>query len=56
MHKILTDAFTFEGKSKGDTVAVKELTEAGLNVEALVSAGHLSGNTPSTAKSEGAAE
>ena len=44
-HTILTDSLKIEGKKKGDQVAAKELQDAGLNVEALVASGHLSGNT-----------
>ena len=44
-HTILTDTFDFEGKKKGDSITKKELQDAGLNIEALVAAGHLSGNT-----------
>jgi hypothetical protein len=54
-HTILTDAFVFEGKKKGDAVTKKELQDAGLNIEALVAAGHLSGNTTAkTVEQEGA--
>jgi hypothetical protein len=55
-HTILTDAFAFEGKKKGDTVTAKELQDAGLNIEALVVSGHLSGNTAAakTVEQEGA--
>lgn len=44
-YTIQTDAFAFKGKKKGDQVAKKELQDAGLNIEALVAGGHLSGNT-----------
>lgn len=54
-HTILTDTFAFEGKKKGDAVTKKELQDAGLNTEALVAAGHLSGNTAAkTVEQEGA--
>jgi len=56
-HTILTDAFVFEGKKKGDQIAQKELQDAGLNIEALVAAGHLSGNTAAkSVEQEGAKE
>ena len=56
-HTILTDAFDFKGKKKGDTVASKDLLEAGLNVDALVASGHLSSNaTTKPVQAEGAAE
>lgn len=56
-HTILTDAFVFEGKKKGDQIAKKELLDAGLNIEALVAAGHLSGNTAAkSVEQEGAKE
>lgn len=57
-HTILTDAFDFKGKKKGDTVASKDLLEAGLNVDALVAGGHISGNatTKPVKEEEGAAE
>lgn len=56
-HTILTDAFDFEGKKKGDTVTKKELHDAGLNIEALVAAGHLSGDKAAkTVESEGATD
>jgi hypothetical protein len=44
-HTILTETFVFEGKKKGDQVTKKELQDTGLNTEALVAGGHLSGNT-----------
>lgn len=44
-YTILTDSLKIEGKKKGDQVTKKELQDAGLNVEALVASGHLSGNT-----------
>jgi|NOAtaT_5_FD_contig_41_5217504_length_617_multi_6_in_0_out_0_2 hypothetical protein len=54
-YSILTDAFDFKGKKKGDAVTKKELQDAGLNIEALVAAGHLSGNTAAkTVEQEGA--
>lgn len=56
-HTILTDAFVFKGKKKGDQVAAKELLDAGLNIEALVAGGHLSSNsTVKSVQAEGAAE
>ena len=56
-HTILTETFDFKGKKKGDQIAKKELQDAGLNIEALVAAGHLSGNAAAkTVEQEGAKE
>lgn len=57
MHYTITsDTFTVSNKKKGDSVAEKELLDAGLNIAALVGGGHLSSNSPVKSQAEGAAE
>lgn len=55
-YTITSDTFTVSGKKKGDSVAEKELLDAGLNIAALVGGGHLSSNSPVKSQAEGAAE
>lgn len=43
-------------KKKGDAITEKELLEAGLNIDALVDGGHISGNKVTTPAQEGAAK
>ena len=43
-------------KKKGDAVTEKELLEAGLNIDALIDGGHISGNKVTTQAQEGAAK
>jgi hypothetical protein len=43
-------------KKQGDQVTEKELLEAGLNINALVAGGHISGNKVTTPAQEGAAK
>lgn len=44
---------TFTLKKKGESISDKELLEAGCNIEALVSAGHLvSAGTPKAASAQ----
>jgi hypothetical protein len=43
-------------KKKGDSVTEKELLEAGLNIDALIDGGHISGNKVTTPAQEGAAK
>lgn len=54
MYTITSDTLVVPGKSKGDTVADKDLLELGCNIAALVGAGHLSSNRPTTLQAEGA--
>jgi hypothetical protein len=49
-----SDNFVFGNKKKGDQVTEKELLEAGLNIAALVSGGHLSSNALTKPQAEGA--
>ena len=53
-YTITSDTLMVPSKKKGDTVAEKELLEAGLNVAALVSGGHLSSNALTKPQAEGA--
>jgi hypothetical protein len=53
-YTITSDTLTVLGKEKGDQVVEKELLEAGLNIAALVSGGHLSSNSPVKTQAEGA--
>lgn len=53
-YTITSDVFAMPNKKKGDQVAESELLEAGLNIAALVSGGHLSGNNPVKPQAEGA--
>ena len=54
MYTITSDTLVVPGKKKGDAVADKDLLELGCNIAALVSAGHLSNNRPTTPQAEGA--
>jgi len=54
LYTITSDTLAVPGKQKGDTVVEKELLEAGLNVAALVSGGHLSSSNPAKTPVEGA--
>jgi len=49
-----SDNFVFGNKKKGDQITEKELLEAGLNIAALVSGGHLSSNALTKPQAEGA--
>jgi hypothetical protein len=53
-YTITSDTLAVANKKKGDQVAEKELLEAGCNIAALVSAGHLSSNSPVKTQAEGA--
>jgi hypothetical protein len=53
-YTIASDTLVVPNKKKGDLVAEKELLELGCNIAALVSAGHLSSNRPTTPQAEGA--
>lgn len=53
-YTITSDTLMVPSKKKGDTVAEKELLEAGLNIAALVGGGHLSSNNPVKPQAEGA--
>ena len=53
-YTITSDTLMVPSKKKGDIVAEKELLEAGLNIAALVSGGHLSSNSPVKTQAEGA--
>ena len=53
-YTITSDTLEVSSKKKGDQVAEKELLEAGLNIAALVSGGHLSSNSPVKTQAEGA--
>jgi len=53
-YTITSDTLGVSNKKKGDSVAEKELLDAGLNVAALVSGGHLSSNSPVKTQAEGA--
>lgn len=52
-YTITSDRFEVGKKKKGDQIAEKELLEAGLNIDALLGAGHLSSNTASKTNKEG---
>jgi len=54
MYTITSDTLAVANKKKGDQVAEKDLLEHGCNIAALVSAGHLSTNRPTTLQAEGA--
>ena len=54
MYTITSDTLVVPGKKKGDAVADKDLLELGCNIAALVGAGHLSSNRPTTLQAEGA--
>lgn len=51
---IASDNCQIGNKKKGDAITEKELLEAGLNIEALLDGGHLSGNKVITPAQEGA--
>lgn len=53
-YTITSDIFVMSEKKKGDGIAEKELLEAGLNIAALVSGGHLSSNALTKPQAEGA--
>jgi len=53
-YTITSDIFVMSEKKKGDSIAEKELLEAGLNIAALVSGGHLSSNALTKPQAEGA--
>ncbi len=55
-YTIASDILEVGNKKKGDLIATKELLEAGCNIAALVSGGHLSSNSPTKPQAEGAAE
>ncbi len=55
-YTIASDILEVGTKKKGDQIADKELLEAGCNIAALVSGGHLSSNSPTKPQAEGAAE
>jgi hypothetical protein len=55
-YTIASDTLEVGTKKKGDQIADKELLEAGCNIAALVSGGHLSSNSPTKPQAEGAAE
>lgn len=55
-YTIASDNLEVGNKKKGDQVAAKELLEAGCDIAALVSGGHLSSNSPTKPQAEGAAE
>ncbi len=55
-YTIASDRLEVGSKKKGDQVADKELLEAGCNIAALVSAGHLSGSIATKPQAEGATE
>lgn len=53
-YTITSDTLAVANKKKSDQIAEKELLEAGLNIAALVSGGHLSSNSPVKTQAEGA--
>jgi hypothetical protein len=53
-YTITSDTLAVANKKKGDQIAEKDLLEHGCNIAALVSAGHLSINRPTTLQAEGA--
>ena len=53
---IASDNFGVGNKKKGDQIATKDLLEAGCNITALISGGHLSSNNQTKPQAEGAAE
>ena len=55
-YTIASDILEVGNKKKGEMIATKELLEAGCNIAALVSGGHLSSNSPTKPQAEGAAE
>jgi hypothetical protein len=55
-YTIASDNFEVGNKKKGEQIAAKELLEAGCNIAALVSGGHLSSNNSTKPQAEGAAE
>jgi|APGre2960657404_1045060.scaffolds.fasta_scaffold151049_3 hypothetical protein len=55
-YTIASDNFEVGNKKKGEQIATKELLEAGCNIAALVSGGHLSSNNSTKPQAEGAAE
>jgi hypothetical protein len=55
-YTIASDIFEVGNKKKGEQIATKELLEAGCNIAALVSGGHLSSNNSTKPQAEGAAE
>jgi hypothetical protein len=55
-YTIASDNFEVSNKKKGEQIATKELLEAGCNIAALVSGGHLSSNNSTKPQAEGAAE
>jgi len=55
-YTIASDNFEAGNKKKGEQIATKELLEAGCNIAALVSGGHLSSNNSTKPQAEGAAE
>jgi hypothetical protein len=54
LYTITSDTLAVPNKKKGDSVAEKDLLELGCNIAALVGAGHLSSNRPTTPQAEGA--
>ena len=54
-YTIASDNLEVGNKKKGDQIATKELLEAGCDIAALVSGGHLSSNSPTKPQAEGAA-
>ncbi len=55
-YTITSSTLVVPNKKKGDQIADKELLDAGVNIAALVSGGHLSSNSPSKPQAEGADE